>query len=68
MSRLAKEPDLITRGGKPIAVILPIKDYEAILDRLEDAEDVAYLTKIRSKPLSFRPLADYLGVRRKACV
>ena len=65
MSTLAKEPEVITRRGKPVSVILPIKEYEALLERLEDAEDAAYLKKARTKPLSYRPLKDYLAERRK---
>ncbi len=68
MSTLAKEPEVITRRGKPVSVILPIKEYEALLERLEDAEDAAYLKKARTKPLSYRPLKDYLAERRKARV
>ena len=68
MSTLAKEPEVITRRGKPVSVILPIKEYQALLERLEDAEDAAYLKKARTKPLSYRPLKDYLAERRKARV
>lgn len=66
MSTPTKEPEMIIRGGKPVSVILPIKDYEKLLERLEDAEDAAYLKKARSKPQSFRPLKDYLSSRAKA--
>ena len=62
------EPEIITWKGKPVSVILPIKDYEALLERLEDAEDVAYLKKARAKPLSYRPLKEYLAERRKTGV
>ena len=65
MSASVKEPEVITRRGKAVSVILPIKEYQALLDRLEDAEDAAYLKKARAKPLSFRPLKDYLADRRK---
>jgi hypothetical protein len=58
------EPEMITRKGRPVSVILPIKQYGALLERLEDAEDVAYLKKARSKPLSYRPLKEYLAERR----
>lgn len=64
--RVSKEPEVIVRDGKPISVILPIKEYEELLERLEDAEDIAYLKKLRSKPLSFRPLSEYLAERSKA--
>ena len=42
-------------------MILPIKAYEELLERLEDAEDVAYLKKARRKPLQYRPLEDVLA-------
>lgn len=60
------EPEVITRKGKPVSVIIPIKEYEALIERREDAEDAAYLKEARTKPLSFRPLKDYLAERRKA--
>jgi PHD/YefM family antitoxin component YafN of YafNO toxin-antitoxin module len=68
MSTSAREPEVITRGGKPVSIILPIKEYQALIERLEDAEDAAYLKKARTKPLSYRPLKDYLAEHRKARV
>jgi PHD/YefM family antitoxin component YafN of YafNO toxin-antitoxin module len=68
MSTLTKEPEVITRRGKAVSVILPIKEYQALLERLEDAEDAAYLKRTRTKPLSYRPLKDYLAERRKGRV
>ena len=62
------EPEIITRNGKPVSVIIPIKAYQEMIERLEDAEDVAYLKKARRKPLHYRPLADVLAERRKARV
>ncbi len=55
------EPEIVTRNGKPVSVILPIKDYREIMERLEDVEDVAYLKKARRKPLHYRPLEDVLA-------
>ncbi len=55
------EPEIITRKGKPVSVILPIKAYKEMVERLEDAADVAWLKKARPKPQSFRPLADVLA-------
>lgn len=68
MGRLVNEPEIITRAGKPVSVILPIRAYKKLLDRLEDAEDAACLKKARRKPLSFRPMADYLAERRNVRV
>ena len=68
MKAMLPEPEIITRKGKPVSVIIPIKAYEELLERLEDAEDVAYLKEARTKPLSFRPLKEYLAEHRKARV
>ena len=50
--------------GKPVSVILPIADYEELLERAEDAKDVAWLKAARKKPRQYRPLEDYLAGRR----
>jgi len=55
------EPEIVIRNGKPVSVIIPIKEYEEMLERLEDAEDVAYLKKARRRPLHYRPLEDVLA-------
>jgi hypothetical protein len=64
MKSLLHEPEIITFKGKAISVILPIKQYEALLERLEDAEDAACLKRARAKPLSFRPIKEYLAERK----
>lgn len=58
------EPEVVTRRGKPVSVIIPIKDYEELLERVEDAEDVTWLKRARRKPLHYRPLEDYLAGRK----
>jgi antitoxin (DNA-binding transcriptional repressor) of toxin-antitoxin stability system len=55
------EPEIVTRKGKPVAVIVPI---EELLERAEDADDLAWLRRARRKPLRFRPLEDYLASRK----
>ena len=67
MKRAFAEPDIITKNGKPVSVILPIKDYREIMERLEDAEDIAYLERAHRKPLHFRPLEDVLDDLEKKC-
>ena len=62
------EPEIVTKKGKPVSVILPIKTYEEMIERLEDAEDVAWLKKARRKPLHYRPLEEYLAERRETRV
>lgn len=56
-----KEPGIIFRGGKPAAVIIDIDDYQEMLERLEDAEDLKMLAEMRQKPLNFKKLEDFLA-------
>ena len=55
------EPEIVTRKGRPVSVILPIKDYQELLERVEDAADLAWLKRARRKPLQYRPLEEYLA-------
>ena len=65
MKRSLVETGIIMRRGKPVAVILPIADYEELLERVEDAADLAWLKRARKKPLHYRPLEEYLASRRR---
>lgn len=65
MKASLSEPEIVTRKGKPVSVIIPIKDYEELLERVEDAEDVASLKRARKKPLQYRSLEDYLAERKR---
>jgi PHD/YefM family antitoxin component YafN of YafNO toxin-antitoxin module len=65
MKATLREPEIVTRKGKPVSVIIPIKDYEELLERLEDAEDAAWLKRARKKPLRYRPLEEYLAERKR---
>ena len=65
MKATLAEPEIVTRNGKPVSVIVPIKDYEELLERVEDAEDIAWLRRARRKALHYRPLEDYLADRRQ---
>ena len=55
------EPEIVTRNGKPVSAILPIKKYQQMIERLEDAADVAWLKRARRKKLHFRPLEQVLA-------
>jgi PHD/YefM family antitoxin component YafN of YafNO toxin-antitoxin module len=59
------EPEVVTRKGKPVSVIIPIKDYEELLERVEDTGDVIWLKRARRKPLQYRPLEEYLAERNR---
>ncbi len=65
MKATVAELEVVTRNGKPVSVIVPIKDYEELLERAEDADDVAWLKNARRKPLHYRPLEDYLAARNR---
>jgi len=58
--KLMAAPEVVTRKGKPVSVILPIRDYLDLVERSEDAVDVAWLKKARRRTTSFRPLVAYL--------
>jgi hypothetical protein len=53
-------PEVVTRKGKPVSLILPIRDYLDLVERSEDAVDVAWLKKARRRSTSFRPLERFL--------
>ena len=65
MKATLPELEIVMRKGKPVSVIIPIKDYEELLERVEDSGDVAWLKRARSKPLHYRPLEDYLATRNR---
>jgi prevent-host-death family protein len=55
MKATTREPEIVTRNGKPVSVIIPIEDYKELLERAEDVEDV--------KKLHYRPLEEYISER-----
>jgi len=63
MRATSREPEIVTRNGKPVSVIIPIEEYEELLERAEDAEDIAWLKRLRRKKLNYRPLEEYLAER-----
>ena len=65
MKATLPEPEIVTRKGKPVSVIIPIKDYEELLERVEDTDDVPWLKRARRKPLHYRPLEEYLAERNR---
>jgi hypothetical protein len=60
MKGTRRKPKIVTRNGKPVSVILTIKEYEELLERAEDADDVAWLKQARRKKLHYRPLEEYV--------
>ncbi len=60
MKSRRKVREIVLRNGKPAAVILDIEEYQEILERLEDAEDLKLLRAMRKKTLDFRKLEEFL--------
>jgi hypothetical protein len=56
-----ENPDIVVRDGQPVAVMLDIDVYRDMLERLEDAEDLAVLAEMRREPLDFKCLDDFLA-------
>jgi antitoxin (DNA-binding transcriptional repressor) of toxin-antitoxin stability system len=65
MKATLPEPEIVTRRGKPVSVIMPIKEDEELLERVEDTDDLAWRKRARRKPLHYRPLEDYLAERSR---
>jgi hypothetical protein len=65
MKATLPEPEIVTRKGKPVSVIISIKAYEELLERVEDSDDVSWLKRARKKPLHYRPLEDHLAERKR---
>lgn len=63
MKSTTREPEIVTRNGKPVSVIIPIKDYQELLERAQDAEDISWLKRARRKKQHYRPLEEYLSER-----
>ncbi len=58
---IRKTPSVIYKDGKPTAVILDLEDYEELLEKIEDWEDLQAIEEIRKrKPPEYIPLEDYL--------
>jgi PHD/YefM family antitoxin component YafN of YafNO toxin-antitoxin module len=60
MKAKSPSPEIVVREGRPVAVILDIDQYQEMLERLEDAEDLKELQAMRRKPLKFKPLVKFL--------
>ncbi len=56
-----RPPEVVFRDGKPAAVILDIEEYQEMLERLDDVEDLKMLSEMRSQPLKFRRVEEFLA-------
>ena len=46
-------------------MILPIAEYEELLERVEDAADLQRLDEMRNKPLKYRSLDAFLNENQR---
>ena len=60
------KPQVIMKNGRPKAVIIDIKDYQKLLERLEDKEDLTDLVTMRKGSLRFRKFDDFLAEHNNA--
>ena len=65
MKASKRQPQIVIQDGEPVSVIVPIKDYEELLERVEDAKEAAWLKRARRKPMHYRPLEEYLAERKR---
>lgn len=63
MTQQKNPPQIVVRDGKATAVILDIDEYEQMLERLEELDDLAALQSMRQAPLEFRKLDEFLNER-----
>jgi len=55
-----RNPEIVFKNGKPSAVIIDIREYEELLEQVEDTEDIKVLRAMRKKPLRYTKLDDVL--------
>ena len=60
MKPRGRNPEIVFRNGKPAVVILDIDEYQKMLVRSEDVDDLKTLKEMRKRLLKFRRLEDFL--------
>lgn len=61
-----KQQYITDEKGKKLAVILPISEYEKMLEEIEDLEDIKLYDKTKKEDSGKRiPLKEYLVKRKK---
>lgn len=61
MTRTKRKPQYVVEDGRPTAVIVDIQQYEEMLEKLDQAEDLAQLQQMRKRPLKFRSMSEFLA-------
>ncbi len=61
-SVVRKKPiQFIVENGKPSAVILDIREYRKMIEKLEDQADLRFLRQMSKRQLKFRKFEDFLA-------
>ncbi|WP_167618405.1 hypothetical protein [Maribellus sediminis] len=63
--RALREQYIEDDQGRRVAVILPIAEYEMMLEKLEELEDIRLYDKAKSKNEVAESFEEYLAKRRK---
>lgn len=58
------QPKIVYDDGKPSLVILNIADYQYLLERAEDTEDLKEINRLRKQKSSFRPFETFLNEQK----
>ena len=56
-------PKIILEDGKPKEVVLRLEDYEALLEQLEQVEDLRAIREMKDRDWDTITLEDYLAGR-----
>lgn len=51
--------------GNKLAVILPIKDYQKMLDDLEEVEDIKLYDQVKARKEDTMPFSEYIKKRKQ---
>ena len=56
---------IVDGNGKRVSVVLPVKEYESMLDKLEELEDIRVYDEVKAKNEKSILLEDYIKKRNK---
>ncbi len=67
MKATVKKRQVVTNGdGEPVGVFLPIAEYNALLDELEELEDIKEYDRIKALNEPAIPLREAIAQRKKS--
>ena len=64
MLTLVKPQYITDENGEKISIILPVSEYERIIQELEDIDDVRIYDKVKNAKEPSMPFEDYLKQRK----